>query len=239
MINLVQKERLLYGNFDYDDDPNKLYDHNCLLNIFTNSFIPGGKKYITADIALLGSDRLVIMVWDGMRIVHIHVAEKSTGKDIEAKLRELAEIFHVPRNHIVFDNDGVGGYLESYLENAIPFVNNSSAKNNENYKNLKTQCFFKLANFINNNLIYCSDDRFKDEIIDELSVIAQISADSDDRKLQIIKKEDVKRKIGRSPDFADAVMMRMFFELLPDFQGQYNSWGSALESTNYDTLIIG
>lgn len=210
--NKIQKERLLYGNFDYDDDPNKLYNYDCILNIFTNTFVDSGKKYITADIALQGSDRLVIIVWDGFRIEKIYTEDKSSGKGIEEKIKQLAEKYKVPRSHIIYDNDGVGGFLGSYLEGAIPFVNGSKALNDENYQNLKTQCYFKLADYINENKIYCVDATYKEQIVEELDLISQKDPDKDG-KLKIIPKETIKEKLGRSPDFADAIMMRMFFEL--------------------------
>jgi phage terminase large subunit len=212
--NNVQKERLLYGNFDYDDDPNKLYDYDCILNMFSNSFVESGEKYITADIALQGSDKLVIMVWDGMRIEHIYSEAKSEAKQIETKIKELAERYFIPRSNIIYDNDGVGGYLNSYLKHAIPFANGGKPLNGENYQNLKTQCYFKLAEYINENNIYCSNDAYKESITEELDIIAQDNVDSDG-KLKIISKEKMKEKLGRSPDFADAIMMRMYFNLKP------------------------
>lgn len=49
-------------------------------------------------------------------------------------------------------------------------------------------------------------------LLEELDVIVQTNLDSDG-KISIIKKEEIKDKIGRSPDFSDMVMMRMFYEL--------------------------
>jgi hypothetical protein len=210
----VQIERLLHGNFDYDDNPNKLYEYDKILDLFTNTFVTGGRKYITCDIALQGSDRMVIMVWSGYRIVEIHAEEKSTGKGIEQKIKELAEKHLVPRSHICFDNDGVGGFLGSYLQGAKPFVNNSKALLEENYQNLKTQCYFKLAPLINQNKMFICETLYKEQIIQELDAITQKNSDKDG-KLQIEGKEIIKEKIGRSPDFADSIMMRMLFDLLP------------------------
>lgn len=34
-----------------------------------------------------------------------------------------------------------------------------------------------------------------------------------DGKLKIVSKEEIKEQLGRSPDFADTLMMRMWFEL--------------------------
>lgn len=81
----------------------------------------------------------------------------------------------------------------------------------KNYQNLKTQCYFILADYINTNKISIEPDYFKNELIQELDVIVETTLD--DRKKSIISKEDIKEKIGRSPDYSDALMMRMWFEL--------------------------
>ena len=36
-----------------------------------------------------------------------------------------------------------------------------------------------------------------------------------DKPLAIISKDDIKDNIGRSPDFSDTLMMRMYFDLVP------------------------
>ena len=103
------------------------------------------------------------------------------------------------------------------------FVNNSSPIVNEenrwirNYKNLKDQCYFELLPFVLSNkikLIVNSDD-VKECIIEELDVIKQKNPDKE-WKLQISTKEEIKRLIWRSPDFADAIAMRMWFELVKE-----------------------
>jgi hypothetical protein len=53
----------------------------------------------------------------------------------------------------------------------------------------------------------------KDKLIEELDVIVQINLD-DDQKIRIIPKDEIKEKIGRSPDVSDMVMMRCYFELV-------------------------
>lgn len=39
-----------------------------------------------------------------------------------------------------------------------------------------------------------------------------------DGKLRILPKDKVKEGLGRSPDFADNLMMRMVLELVPDYR---------------------
>jgi hypothetical protein len=64
-----------------------------------------------------------------------------------------------------------------------------------------------------------NNDNDKDCIIEELDVIKQKNPDKW-WKLQILTKEEIKRLISRSPDFADAIAMRMWFELVkqPEIQ---------------------
>ena len=54
--------------------------------------------------------------------------------------------------------------------------------------------------------------KVKDYIVQELEVVEMKDMDKDN-KLQIVSKDKIKQNIGRSPDFSDALMMRMYFEL--------------------------
>jgi hypothetical protein len=48
-------------------------------------------------------------------------------------------------------------------------------------------------------------------------MVMQIDIDKDS-KVRIINKEDIKNKIGRSPDYSDACMMRCYFSLIYDYE---------------------
>ncbi|NDD17058.1 MAG: hypothetical protein EB092_08655, partial [Chitinophagia bacterium] len=87
-----------------------------------------------------------------------------------------------------------------------------------NFDNLKSQCYFKLAELMNKSEIYIqSDGKQKQTIIEELEQVKQKSVDNDSSK-GIIPKDKVKAAIGRSPDFSDCLAMRMYFEYTPKFQ---------------------
>ena len=80
-----------------------------------------------------------------------------------------------------------------------------------NYENLKTQCYFTLQHYIQTmDLSHLIE--YKQDIIQELDIISERNIDKDWKK-QIIRKEDVKKAIGRSPDFSDCICFRMFFVL--------------------------
>ena len=142
---------------------------------------------------------------------------------------EVAEIIksfqienQVPNSHIVVDEDGVGGGVVDILR-CKGFVNNSSALENpitrkkENFDNLKSQCYFKLAQMINDSKLYINaSGTMKEMIIQELEQVKQKAVDNDATK-GIIPKDKVKALIGRSPDFSDCLAMRMVFEYTPKF----------------------
>lgn len=209
------KQRLYYGNWEFDNDPAKLIDYEKIQNIFTNDFIEGGEKFISADIARFGSDKMVVMVWSGFKVIDIVSMGKSSITEIAQLIRDLAFKHKVPLTNIVADEDGVGGGVVDIL-NCKGFVNNSKAMPVEGvivqYQNLKTQCYFKLAEMIQAGLIYvrCDESVIIDEMTKELEQVKRDKIDSDG-KLRLLSKEDVKKLIGRSPDYSDALMMRMYF----------------------------
>lgn|GEM_PF-1121401 len=208
-----------------DIDQSRLISDNAIANLLTNSFVETGIKYLTADLAFQGSDLFVIWIWSGLRIIDYRVIEKSTGKEIEDTIKSMAEKHRVPRSNIIYDADGVGLFLAGYLAGAISFKNNEAPfleqNKKVNYKNLKSQCQFKLAEKIENNEIYfeCDISEYKSLIFEELECYKNRGLDNEG-KIESLRKKEVKEFIGRSPDYTDALMMRMYFELnvtLDDF----------------------
>ena len=209
----VKKQRLLFGNFDYDDDPSKLIEYDAINDLFTNTFIPTGETYMTIDLARLGDDKTVICIWSGWRIEHIEYHEKKKVNQIQNRVKELEKLFKVPRSRIIADQDGVGGGLVDNL-NIKGFVNNARPIGNENYANLKAQCYYRIAKKINSREIYiqCRNEQIKEWIKADLDVVKRKNADADG-KLNIEPKEMVKQTLQRSPDFSDAIILREVFDL--------------------------
>lgn len=212
-LPLIERERLRHGNWNYDDDANSLMSYDEILGVWDGMPIrelddyKASEKYITADIAFT-SDKMVLLVWYGLMIVDIRVNPKGNTEDA---IMSLASEHNVPQYNIAYDSDGVGKFLGSRLRNAKAILNNGKPLRGENYKNLKTQLHFKLAEMISNNEVKISIHNNKKEIIEELQTLRH-KPSSVVGKLEMISKAEQKRILGRSPDFSDAMAYRMLFE---------------------------
>lgn len=208
------KQRLLYGNFDYDDDPTALLDFDQIIDIWTVK--DGGDKYITADIARFGSDKAVIMLWSGFRIDEIITFDVSSTTKIQNTINALATRNDVPLMRIIVDEDGVGGGVKDALR-CKGFVNNSTPVN-RNYYNLKSECGYKVSDVIRKISIKANvTNDLRDIINAELGQLKTYDADKDG-KLRILPKDKIKENIGRSPDYLDNFIMRMYFEVQKEFK---------------------
>lgn len=221
-LDTVSKERLLFGNWEYSNDPSTLIDYDKILDAFSSSFVLTGPHYITCDVARFGNDSTVIGVWDGYR-VKLHQYKGKSVVEVADIIKAFQVEHQVPSSQIVVDEDGVGGGVVDILR-CKGFVNNSSPLENpitrqkENFDNLKSQCYYKLAEMINDSKLYINaSGTMKEKIVEELEQVKQKSVDNDGKK-GIIPKDKVKALIGRSPDFSDALAMRMIFEYTPKFQ---------------------
>jgi hypothetical protein len=222
-LDKVSKERLLFGNWEYLSDPAQLIDYDKILDAFSSTYIRDGVSYISCDVARFGSDSTVIGIWSGLR-VNFHQYNGKSVVEVAEIIKKFQAEYQVPTSNIVVDSDGVGGGVADILRGCRNFVNNSSPLENpvtrqkENFDNLKSQCYYKLAELINDNKIYINaDGKQKQMIIEELEQIKQKAVDNDQKK-GVIPKDKVKALIGRSPDFSDTLAMRMIFEYTPKFQ---------------------
>jgi hypothetical protein len=217
-------ERLFKGNWDYEDNPYQLAEQECIDNIFNNDHVGEGKTYITADIARYGADKAVIMAWKGWQMVELIEYDKSSTQEIASAIMYLREKYRVATTRAIADEDGVGGGVIDYtgirgFKNGARAVRVNDIK--VNYRNLQVQCLYMLAEKINEDGLWINADltnEQKKHIKEELAQIQRKPNKRDENKLDVKSKGDIKSDIGRSPDYRDALLMRVFFDLK-----QYNT----------------
>jgi len=219
-----EKERLLKGNWEYDDDPDKLFnDYDKILDLFENNkdiVTPTGGRFISADIAYEGSDMFVIDQWKGLVVDSITAIDKIDEIRVAKTIHDIRIKSQTPIANTVYDADGLKTFVRQsgktgLLVGAKEFHNGGKALHGENYYNLKSQCYFKLADLVNENRIYICDQTYRKQIIEELEQIKKMPRMDDKEPLRIERKSDMKLRLGRSSDFADALAMRMIYELKP------------------------
>ena len=219
-LDSINRARLLEGNWEYDDDPTKLFDYDEIINLFTNN-AERGKKYCLVDAAGFGRDLTIIGLWDGLFCYNVIVKDNISSDELDKILLDEK----IPRSHCAVDEVGVGFGLVKNLPGVKGFVANArpiqkkkeseDEKVQHNYKNLKSQCWFELANYVNAGLIGITRTisiEVKNLLVEDLEHMKQKDPGKD-APLQVLNKEDLKDIIGRSTDVGDMFMQRMYFEL--------------------------
>lgn len=239
-LDEADQTRLLGGNWKIRVDGSSLFDRVKISDLFSNFLDESEDKYITCDYARQGRDFTVIKTWFGYAVKRIEIMTKSGVDEAFKAIEKERERVKIPRSHVVVDEDGVGGGVVDLshgeyqgFHGGLPALPNPITQVKENYDKLKTQCYYRYADLVNNSLTSIS---LENVIVDGLpaqeviinkkrySIRALISED-----LRAIKKKDMdkegKRQInskeeqkiilgGRSPDFSDSLMMRTYFDLV-------------------------
>jgi hypothetical protein len=217
------RSRLYEGNWEYNDSEMALIESKAIQDLFSrnvSALVSPGNKYLSCDIASLGKDSTVVCQWDGLRIDKIHVWEKLTISERVKRIKSLAATHNIPVSRIVIDANGIGESDAQLLYGCVQFLNNGQPVDVNNRKvvfsNLKSQCYYKLAQLINNRQIFIDVDNIamQESIREELEQV-KASDPTNEGKLSVLKKKAVKKILGRSPDLSDSIMMRMWWELRP------------------------
>jgi len=233
----ITKQRLLYGNFEFDSDPNKIIDYQAIMDLSTNVIAQPLKpiKTTIVDVARFGGDKIVIGTFKGLELYSLGVyTYQGTDETIKQIKQECIDEV-VPIQNVLIDEDGIGGGVVDHLKGCKGFSGGASPSvmfddftgkvSHENYRNCRSQCYFILAGTINGHGMSVKITKFKTNIegytiekclsdmAEELDAIKKTDNSGGDQKMAIIPKADIKEALGRSPDFSDILMMRMFFEV--------------------------
>lgn len=199
--------------------PLQMMDADAIADLWTNS-AERGDRYMVVDVAGEGQDKTTVTVWDGLHIDYIYTEDKSKGPDLVATIDALAKSEGVGRSRIVVDCDGIGGMgVADYLVGCVRFHGGGAVVPQQgdkrvNFANLRAQCYYKLAELVNERAVSIDPDcsEYASTINTELEYVRR-KDDITANKLGVMPKDKVKEGLGRSPDYADNLMMRMVLEL--------------------------
>lgn len=209
-----QRKRLLMGDWNYNEEIDSLFDFDSIaVSSFKHAPNPSDKKYICIDVARFGGDSTVISIWVGLTIVEIIRYNKLDGDTLYNHIKDLISKHGIHPSQVIADSDGVGGFLVDRLR-CTSFVNNSRPLHEQNFTNLKSQCYVKLSDLIKDGKISINvlDPGTVDELTQQLLAIKLKDVEKDG-KVGVIGKDVMKKMLGVSPDIADSIMLRMFYEV--------------------------
>ena len=241
---------------EYLENAGSLFKYEALIDVFSNTIVKENGKYLIVDIADDGSDKTIFSFWEGLEEYRREEFERLNTESIISKIREYAGQDRIPYSHIAVDAIGVGagvasssmldgiiGYKSSYgaiktdispvLLPGVGYVHGKPLVTD--YKNLRAQCLFILADLVNNHKIASRvTGRQKETVIEELATYQE--AGIGDGKRTATLKEKVKEIIGRSPDASDCWIMRMYFvvrgRMMPD-SGVIDSRVNRLQTSQF------
>lgn len=220
----VQRQRLMNGIWEYDEDDNALLAYREIQEVFNNTTGKTGGIFMTIDPAFKGKDEAVIMIWDGYVVTNIISIPKTDHETLIQLIDMYALKFNVSRRNIVADAVGEGAYLPNLLKGVRGFIGGSSAIGDKEhyldelkkpfYANLRSQCIYEMAEKIKKGevSVITEDETVRVKLSQELEQWKVKSID-DDKRIAIIGKDEIKATIGRSTDYSDALSMRIFFDL--------------------------
>ena len=223
-----QKARDLEGNWKFKTVGDDILKMNHMEKFFKNAFQLGdGVRRASCDIAYEGGDSLVLWLWIGNHIQDLFVCKldsKKTESSVRAKLLEWG----VREENFTYDLNGLGQTFKGYFPKAVPFNNREAVddKFKHIYDNLKSQAAYTLAQKIIELEISIepslldrkySGKGFSNMLLRQILMNERKSIRSNeetaDKGFCLIKKKDMKRLVGHSPDYFEALLMKMIFHI--------------------------
>lgn len=159
------------------------------------------------DVAWSGTDSNVIYLGVGDRFKKIYEQQGQDPTDTCGAVRRLADEHKVKALHVRVDASGVGVgviaplHLAGFMTTPVTF--GSCSSDQAKYKNLRAEMYWNLRERFRTNTI--AIDPKDTKLAAELSVIQR----KEDPKglIQIEKKDDIRKRLGRSPDASDALAL--------------------------------
>ena len=174
-----------------------------------------GELILGVDVARQGSDLTVVAARVGDSLVSLekwqHADLMTTCGKISSILSNAMKKYNCARTTVRVDDDGIGAGVTDRLREVIREKNlrvtvipchNGGRSTDNRYANFVTQCYFAIRDRLQSGEITLPKD---DLLAAELST-RKFSLNSSD-KVILERKEEFKKRLGRSPDRADAVVL--------------------------------
>jgi len=167
---------------------------------------PIGKKKLGVDVARYGDDYTVLIIRQGNKILKKEKYQKENTMQTVARVLRIIEDENIEAEDVDIDDTGLGGGVVDRLQEKEYNVNGvivgATAEDEEHYANIRAENYWAIREWIKTADLPSKDDDFY-----ELANIKYIWKSEKKGQLQIEPKKEMKKRIGHSPDTADALML--------------------------------
>ena len=210
--NPILLKRLRLGLWEYDDEPDQLIKYEWLVAA-EKIDIQRGIKILGVDVAREGNDKTIIILREGNRASTSWECKGTKGQDVAGELYKIAIDHGVTADNIRIDSIGIGASAIDHMESLYGYkcksiVAGSSPtgqlKNENIFKNYRAEMYWNLRNMLEAGEISMNHDISGRTILyEDCAAIKYFTPD--DKTTQIESKKDIKKRIGRSTDYSDAM----------------------------------
>ena len=172
------------------------------------------KGQIGLDVARSGMDLTVVVARKGPHVVRMTTKAITLGPEVEEMVDEMASATGIRK--IVGDADGVGGPVLDYMKKShtpkdgweiVEFHSNARPRDVDTFLNAKAEAWTGFAQRVREGDLTIGalpKDQRDDLIADLVSIRKQFDARG---RIKVESKDELRERIGRSPDRGDAVML--------------------------------
>ena len=166
-----------------------------------------GKRLIACDPARFGDDETVIMLMDGTEIKEKETLGKCKTTDISRRIKRLSYLNDkIPA---IVDEIGIGAGVCDELTDlgvsVIPFCSSAKASQPDKYYNLRAEAWMTAGEKFSKREIHLSncDSKLQNQL-----TVPRYSFRGE--RVLVESKEDIKKRLGNSPDEADCYIMGLW-----------------------------
>ena len=207
--------RFVLNSHEDVDTADRIIPYDCILKAVNRDL----RKYdaegtvVSCDPAEFGDDKTVIMVLKGLKVIDIEVTEKKELMDTAGRIVRMYRKHNADK--IIIDEIGVGAGVRSRLRELVAdgdiqasimgFNSGRTAEHQEKYPRLRDEVWMHAGELFKDGYVSIPKD---DDLIEELGVMSY-GMNSKGQSL-VARKKDIKKILGRSTDFGDALVMGLW-----------------------------
>lgn len=203
---------LLEGNWDVQTSGDFLMPYSLIRAAVARQVPDSGVCAFGVDVARFGDDESVVVVRRGLKVARIEAWSKQDTVWTAGKVAEMARAENPAVIYV--DEIGIGAGVVDPLRanhyNVVGVNSSSAATRPEAYANRRAELYCQLADHFNEGSIAIPD---YPQLSSQLSAL-KYKYDLHHRKL-IESKDEIKKRSGRSPDYADALMLA-YSDFMPE-----------------------